>query len=374
MFLHGYNIGVSKEGYTYVSCDHNEQYPLLISVNSIGNELFNIDYPKPGAADYIFKIRTESNNIYKNSVVDTKEYFGIQSFWIYPEYFFYENAMLLYNKKSKLKEINREHHHYQLYNEYFHSECHALYTVWSLLASQSYSEQLQDSLLIKVGIYNTDELGKKSKKLETISLYTIHNSDSLSLPKPQAMRWFTNCKQLGVMICSDTVIPTSKSFVQVHRSNFVTNIDIKFGDVVDVNSYLFKNFTGRKLKWKGFSNSSYGFVAMFENLDNNYQNILIRYNNQNQQFSTTTLDTSIDCRSIFLDSLGALVLAGTKKNNDKNDFYIGYYNSNGILFEKVWGGEDYNRLNDVIIDSFGEIAVSGQKGNDLYLAKFTFTP
>ena len=369
-FLHGYNIGVSKEGFTFVSCEHNEQFPLMVGLLANGNELFTFEHTKQPLRNDIFKIRTEANNIYKNSTFDIKQHFGLLSTWIdssntkfYPADIFFSRVILgksLNDNKLEYKDTIK-----------FHCAINSGYHELLKFIAIGDNIVIGDSVTCLFKIKQQTNTGIINWTLDSFSLKKFHIDEIFTLPKIQAMRWFTNTKQLGIMISPDTVIQTNKTIVQVRRSNVTTNIDAKFDDIVDVNSFILENFASKKMKWKGFTNSSYGFVSIFENLDGANQNIIIRYNNQNQQFTSEALDTAIDCRSLFLDSLGNLVIVGTKNSSNNNDFYLGYYPTNGMLVEKSWGSDEYDRLNDVIIDSFGEIAVSGQKGNDLYLAKFT---
>ncbi|MBL8005808.1 MAG: T9SS type A sorting domain-containing protein [Candidatus Kapabacteria bacterium] len=369
-FLHGYNVGVSTEGFTFVSSYHNDQYPIMVTLLPNASELFTFEFNKQSFANYVFKIRSEANDIYKNSTFDIRSLFGLQCTWVDSTNTRFYPADLSYSRNFFVKNTNSLDN-FDKGNFVYHSTTHSGYHELLKFISLGLSKQKEDSISFQTSVFQLPNNGKIDWTLDTFTVGTIHKDEYTSLPKPQSMRWYTNTKQLGIMISPDTVIPSSNSIVQVRRSNVVTNIDAKFDDVVDVNPYLVQNFSGKRLNWKGFTNSSYGFVALFENLDNNNQNLLIRYINQNQQFTTVALDTTIDCRSLFLDSLGNLVIVGRKNSSNNNDFYLGFYPVNGDLTEKMWGSEDYDRLNDVIIDSFGEIAVSGQKGNDLYLAKFT---
>lgn len=370
-FVHGYNVGVSREGNVYVSSAHEKQFPLMISVDSEGKELFYIDYPKPGAANFIYKIRTEANDIYKNTLNDLKEFYGIQSTWIDSTNTMFHAVLLYYNRSINGKTTNSLLDLNKSYNVFFHSLINSGYDELRQFISRSYIEE-GDGLLMKVGVYQTTTNGKIVSTIDSFSLGSVHKDDFVSLPKPQALRWFTNTKKLGMIISSDTIIPTYKSIVQVRNSNIVTKVDAKFDQVVDVNPYLMQYFAGKRLRWKGFTNSSFGFVALYENIDDNNRNILIRYNSATQTFTSVPLDASVDCRSLCIDSIGALAIVGTKNVSGNNDFYLGYFNTLGELSEQSWGGDEYDRLNDCVFDTLGEIAVSGQKGNDLYLAKFTF--
>jgi len=370
-FLHGYNVGVSKEGFTFVSCYHNDQYPILVALLPNSSELFTFEFDKQSFANYVYKIRSEANDIYKNITFDIRSYFGLQCTWVDSTNTRFYPADLSYSRNTFRRNTNGLGD-FDKGNFVYHSATHSGYHELNKFISFGYGMLQKDSISINTSVYQLGNSGSISWTLDSFTIGRIHKDEFISLPKPQAMRWYTNTKQLGIMISPDTVIPTSKTIVQVRRSNIVKDIDAKFDDIVDVNPYLIENFSGSKLKWKGFTNSSYGFVALFENLDDENRNILIRYSNQNSVFSTVTLNKTIDCRSIFLDSIGRLVVVGANNTEGNSDFYLGYYNQQGELQEKVWGATEFDRLNDVIIDSFGEIAVSGQKGNDLYLAKFTF--
>lgn len=369
-FLHGYNVGVSKEGFTFVSCDHNDQYPIMIALLPNASELFTFENKKDPSLEFFFKIRSISDNIYKNNCFDERSLFGIQNTWTDSSLTKFMPADVFYNRVF-LKVFKNSDGEFNKSNINFHSTCPSEYHEMIKFVSHGFSFLKKDSILLQTAVFQMPNDGQINLTLDSFTIGTIHNDEYTSIPKPQAMRWYTNVKKLGIMICPDTVIPTSKTIVQVRRSNIVKDIDAKFDDIVNLNPYLVQNFAGKRLKWKGFTNSSFGFVALFENLDDENRNILFRYSNQNSVFSTVTLKKTIDCRSIFLDSIGRLVVVGANDTEGNSDFYLGFYNQQSELQEKVWGASEFDRLNDVIIDSFGEIAVSGQKGNDLYLAKFT---
>lgn len=366
-FLHGYNVCVSKEGYTFVSCDQNLKHPTMISVSGYGIELFSYELLRTQFDDFFYKTRIEANDIYRNCAFDGRNLFGIQNTWIDSSSTNYSPVEIYFSRASN-DFVTSGKSFFGRNNTNFHSTINTSLNDLIKFISIGFMRENDDSITILVNTNQLPNTGELSWYLDSISLGTIHKDDFVSLPKPQAMRWYTKNRQLGMMISPDTVIPTSYTFTQIRVS---TKLE-KFDQMVDVNPYLVENFAGKRLRWKGFTNSSFGFVALYENIDDNNRNILIRYNTATQQFTTVPLDVTVDCRSLCIDSIGALAIVGTKNNAGNNDFYLGYFNSMGELSEQSWGGEEYDRLNDCVIDSLGEIAVSGQKGNDLYLAKFTF--
>ena len=391
-YIHGYNLGVNREGYVFTSVHHPGQFPMFFCLDENGQYKNWYYFPKPTIMDAIYKIRIEADNIYLNSVEDT--FYDTYSYGIhttltdstntifYPINFSFSR---LFNQVwgNQILGINYQR------NEYFHSTINSQMKFDIRFIARSEIKRVSDSIYIVVKVGQLNEVGVITRTIDSFLLKSVQKDEFVSLPKPKAMRWQPkngqwpqyesgqwqerNSGQLGMMISADTVIPTSKTITQVRTAQFVgVNGLEKFDQVVDLNPYLVENFAETQLKWKGFTNSSFGFVALYENIDDNNRNILIRYNTTTQTFTTVPLDPSVDCRSLCIDSIGALAIVGTKNNAGNNDFYLGYFNSLGELSEQSWGGEEYDRLNDCVIDSLGEIAVSGQKGNDLYLAKFTF--
>ena len=391
-FLHGYNVGVSLEGFVFTSTYHNEQFPLMECVDLNGKYKFAYQFNKPTLADAIFKIRTESNDIYKNSVEDViYDYyqFGIQTTWTDEKNIIYYPMNISFSRLANERMVNLFQNFTYEKNEYFHSMLNSQINFDTRLIARSEIISTNDTLFNVIRVYQLNRVGSITLTIDSFTVGKIYINEIGSFSKPKALRWhpkngqwphihkkdwrYENLGKLGMMISADTVIPTSNTVTQVRFTQMKdSNSFEKFDEVVDVNPYLVENFAGERLIWKGFTNSSFGFVALYENIDNNNQNILIRYNSATQTFTTVPLDVSVDCRSLCIDSIGALAIVGTKNVSGNNDFYLGFFNSSGELSEQSWGGDEYDRLNDCVIDSLGEIAVSGQKGNDLYLAKFTF--
>ncbi|MBL8005807.1 MAG: T9SS type A sorting domain-containing protein [Candidatus Kapabacteria bacterium] len=391
-FLHAYNIGVARGGFTFTSIDHPEKYPYLLVVDENGEYLYGFYFPKPPIADAIYKLKIEADNIYLNSVEDT--FYDFFCFGIQTTISDSANK-IFFPKNLSISRVltqlwgNQFQGFNETKNEYFHSSINSQLKFDIRFIARSEFSSIGDSVYTVVKVGQINQVGVLTRTIDSFLLSASHKDEFETMPKPKAMRWQPkygqwpqyhdgrfqeqNSGQLGMMISADTLIPTSKTVTQVRTAQFVgVNGLEKFDQVVDVNPYLVENFAGKRLRWKGFTNSSFGFVALYENIDDNNRNILIRYNTATQTFTTVPLDPSVDCRSLCIDSIGALAIVGTKNNAGNNDFYLGFFNSLGELSEQSWGGDEYDRLNDCVIDSLGEIAVSGQKGNDLYLAKFTF--
>lgn len=379
-YVYGYGVGVSIEGNTFANCHHNEQYPVLISIDSIGREVFNAEFKKPSLTDAVYKIRINADDIYKSTVYEKGEYYGVLNTWIDSSNTIYFPSDLYFNRTSFSFGGNSTFTNDQKNYHFFHSSIYSRFNISDRYFTRMQKEFVNEFLIVSIDLLNGNNSGQVTRTISTLKLNSL-NINNVSIPKPLALRWQNDFgqgrnlinKKLGLMISADTVIPSLNSLTEV-RTSGISNEDLteKFDEVVDVNPYLVDNFAGKRLRWKGFTNSSFGFVALYENIDDNNRNILIRYNSATQTFTTIPLDASVDCRSLCIDSIGALAIVGTKNVSGNNDFYLGYFNSLGVLSEQSWGGDEYDRLNDCVFDTLGEIAVSGQKGNDLYLAKFTF--